>query len=397
MPLIALATVALIAGLLAGFAGWVAPALLAAALGAGVAYLGRDARLGGLSGLLAAGALIAVVDSVGRTNCRDDVLRSHAWSAVLEDGAAPGVFVSATLLKGECAVHASLAVERGSGLAGAMIRVRGEAVEARHGVKVAHADLSSGGARRSRLLALRSWAGTRIDTIFRADAPLVRALLIADTRSVDPALRDRYAAAGIVHMLSISGLHVAIIAAAMELLFVAARLPRRAALGTALVITAAYVAVIGAPPPALRASVMLGVVTLSRMMQRPTSPWAALALGALVPLVNPRTVLDIGWQLSVMGMASLIASGALARRWIAPNLSGWRANLAGVALASVVASIVSAPLVTWTFGRLSLVAPVTNVFAAPIVAVLQPTLFLALLAAPVPSAARFLAGAAHPM
>jgi len=47
------------------------------------------------------------------------------------------------------------------------------------------------------------------------------------------------------------------------------------------------------------------------MLQRPTSPWAALALGAAAPLVVPATVLDLGYQLSVLGMAGLVASGAL--------------------------------------------------------------------------------------
>lgn len=396
MPLIALAAGALIAGLFAGFGGWAEPALLVAVIVAGGAALARDARLLALSGLLAAGAMIAMSASIRGGACRARALGASRWNAVLESAASPGAFVHATIGDEGCAVRAALAVERGHAAAGARVRVRGDVVESKLGVKIRHARLSAGGGG-SILLALRASAGDRIDAIFGEDAPLVRALLIADTRELDPALRDRYAAAGIIHMLSISGLHVAIIAAAMELLFVAARLPRPAAHLATLIVIAGYVAIIGAPAPALRASVMLAVVTISRLLQRPTSPWAALALGALVPLVNPRTVLEIGWQLSVLGMAGLIASGALARRWIAPRLDGWRASLAGVALASLVASIVSAPLVTWSFGRLSIVAPITNVAATPVVAVLQPTLFLALLAAPVPALARFLAGAAHPM
>ncbi|CAA9316139.1 MAG: DNA internalization-related competence protein ComEC/Rec2, partial [uncultured Gemmatimonadaceae bacterium] len=45
----------------------------------------------------------------------------------------------------------------------------------------------------------------------------------------------------------------------------------------------------------------------------------------------------------------------------------------------------------------SLAGPLANLAAAPVVAVLQPTLFLALLAAPAPAAARFVAAAAHPL
>jgi competence protein ComEC len=62
-----------------------------------------------------------------------------------------------------------------------------------------------------------------------------------------------------------------------------------------------------------------------------------------------------------------------------------------------VASVVTLPLVLWTFGRVSLVAPLTNIVAGPVVAVLQPALFLALLCAPLPPVARFVADAAHPL
>ena len=396
MPLVAQAVIALIAGLLAGYGGMVAGILLVALAAGGAAWLRRDVALAALAALLAAGALIGLGDETRRGDCKARMLGMHAWSGELEGAAAPGAFVGATVKDGGCAVRASLSVVGGGAGAGASVRVTGEAVESKQGIGIRHARVTREGGR-SLLLALRAGAAERIDRIFGSDAPMVRALLIADTHSLSPDLRNRYASAGIIHMLSISGLHVGIIAAAMELIFVAARLPRRAAYIATLLITAAYVAIIGAPAPALRASVMLAVITFSRLLQRPTSAWAVLSLGALVPLVNPRIVLDIGWQLSVIGIAGLIASAALARRWITPRWEGWRAHVATLALASVVASMVSAPLVTWTFGRLSVIAPITNVAATPVVAVLQPTLFLALLFAPLPPVAHFLAGAAHPM
>ena len=140
---------------------------------------------------------------------------------------------------------------------------------------------------------------------------MARALLIADQHRIPPEMKDRYARAGMVHMLSISGLHVAIIAGAVTLLLQAARVPAgvSSVLSVALIIL--YVAIIGAPAPAVRSAVMLAGVAASRAAQRPTSPWAGLALGAFVPLYSPRTVLDLGYQLSVVGIAGLIASGSL--------------------------------------------------------------------------------------
>lgn len=210
-------------------------------------------------------------------------------------------------------------------------------------------------------------------------------------------MRDRYAAAGIIHMLSISGLHVAVIAAAVELLFQVARLSRRASLIGAFVVTAVYVAVIGAPPPAVRSATMLGVAILSRLGQRPTSVWASWALGAFVPLVNPRTALDVGYQLSVLGMCALVAAGRLWKRHFAEKVDGIRGKLARELLTSLIACAITAPLVAWVFGRVSLIAPVANLVAAPVITLAQPILFLALLASPMSAVGQFFAQAVHPL
>ena len=248
------------------------------------------------------------------------------------------------------------------------------------------------------LLTRARWRAARaIDQTFADDAPLARALLIADQREIPTEMRDRYAAAGIIHMLSISGLHVAVIAAAVELLFQVARLSRRASLLGAFAITAVYVAVIGAPPPAVRSATMLGVTILSQLGQRPTSVWASWAIGGLVPLVDPRIALDVGYQLSVLGMCALVAAGRLWKRYFADAIEGLRGKIARDLLTSIVACAITAPLVAWVFGRLSLIAPLTNLVAAPVITLAQPILFLALVAAPVEPVARFFAQAVHPL
>jgi competence protein ComEC len=243
----------------------------------------------------------------------------------------------------------------------------------------------------------RNRAARVIDRTFQEDAPLARALLIADQHQIPTEMRDRYAAAGLIHMLSISGLHVAVIAAAMELMFQVARLSRRPSLLGAFLTTAIYVAVIGAPPPALRSAAMLGVAMASRIAQRPTSPWAAWAVGAFVPLVQPRTAVDVGYELSVLGMCALVAAGSLWKRHLALRLDGWRGRIARDLITSLIACAITAPLVAWVFGRISLIAPLSNLVAGPVITLAQPVLFLALVLGPLAGLARFFAEAVHPL
>jgi competence protein ComEC len=360
--------------------------------GAGV----RSSVLVGVALAGLSGVLVARSDADAGERCRRAFAAARSWIVELDDPASPGAYIRGRAIDGNCTVPATLAVERGAAAGGSRVEVTGEAIGGQRSLLLRGATLGDT-ARGPVLVRWRAAAAASIDRVFGADAPLARALLVADTRGIPVAMRDRYATAGVVHLLSISGLHVAIIAAAVELLLQMARMPRRTASLTALAITALYIAVIGAPAPAVRSGVMLGVTAISRVVQRPTSPWSALALGALLPLVHPRTILDLGYQLSVAGMAGIIASGAFARRIIAPALEGWRRSLASDLAASVIASIVTTPLVAWTFGRISLVAPLTNLLATPVLGLAQPILFLALLLAPIPPAARFVADAAHPL
>lgn len=261
----------------------------------------------------------------------------------------------------------------------------------------------------------RGRAGQHIDALFGGHAPVVRALLIADQAAIPPSLRDQFAQAGLVHLLSISGLHVAIIAGALQTLGSALRLSRLVATLTSLLVCAGYVVLLGAPAPAVRSAVMLAVVALAEHRQQPVHAWTALALGAIIPTApQPSVVADLGWQLSVSGMAALVAARALLHRWrhgdparprhgIAlrctrwlQRLHGWRRALLREIVTGIVATLVTAPLVAWTFGRISCIAPFSNLLAGPVVAVIQPGLFLALLLAPWPSVASWVADAMRP-
>jgi competence protein ComEC len=396
LPLITAAAIAFAAGLLLGFGGavvWGAGFAVVAAIAGAILRRGVVAPL---AMLWIAGIAVAHQQDGTSARCVAALVGRDEWSAELEDAASPGAYIRGRVRAAGCEMPATFSVVAGAAAAGTRVHVSGDPTAGERGLLVRRARLSAPG-RGGLLTRWRAAARAAVDRTFGADAPLARALLVADTRGIPIDMRDRYAAAGVVHLLSISGLHVAIIAGAAQLLFALIRFPPRAASIAALVTTAVYVAVIGAPAPAVRSGVMLAVAALSRLAQRPTSPWAALALGALVPLVEPATVRDLGYQLSVAGMAAIIASGAFARRVLVPRLDGWRQWITASLAASIIASLVTGPLVAWTFGRISLVAPVANLIATPILTLAQPMLFLALLLAPLEPVARFVADATHPL
>lgn len=398
-----------------------AVACLARALGDPAARRWRRAAV--ITGSAACGLFAAVRCVRADETCRALLVQRGAFDGVVLADVRPGERARLRVTA-PCAASASLHVVAGRARAGGRVAVRGATWPTPRGVRVPAATVAARDGVDG-LVRTRARVGALLDTLFGPrDAPLARALVIADEDDIPPEVRDVYADAGLVHALSVSGLHVAIVAAALTLAFGAARLPPTATALAATACVATYVLLIGAPAPAVRAAMMLAAGAASRLTQRPTSPWTAFAAGGLVPLADPRVVLDLGYQLSMAGMAALIASRTLGKRWTraardanrpsphAPPpppptravrgwgaLTGggrvrWRVSLASEALVGVVATAATAPLVAWHFGRVSLVGVVANLAAEPVLALLQPALFLTVVVAPLrPVATLFADGA----
>ena len=351
--------------------------------------------------VMAGGVLLAAASLSGRTwaDTRRSCVAAAASAPTVElellDDATPGAFVRATL---GCEGRVSLFVARGKAAAGSTVAARGQTSISPDSASLTIRAATIRSIRDATWTARLRSAGLRaVERDFGSDAALVKALVLADMRGMSPEIRDRWAAAGMVHMLSVSGLHVGIIAAVAELLLVALRVSRRSAPIVAVVLIAVYVAIIGAPAPAVRSAVMLGLRALTRMAQRSVSPWAILALGAAHPVIAPEVVLDLGYQLSVIGVAALIAAGQLAKRLPLKKRPKWQREIAAGIVVTGVATVASLPLVAWNMGRVSLIAPISNLAAGPFVAAVQPMLFLGVLLAPIPAAAKFVADAAHPL
>jgi len=213
MPIVVFALLTYLGGLLAGFAGSIVVGLVAVTAATALgARRGRTAAVA-FAALATGGVVAARAASSDAQRCLADAERLQTVSVVLDDSAYAGAFARGRVHP--CDAYVSLAVARGSAMPGSLILARGALIRTDRGVNVKNATVTL--VRGPGLL--RRWrarAGRAIEEIFRDDAPLVKALLIADWRELTPEVKDRYAASGLSHMLSISGLHIAMIAAALE-------------------------------------------------------------------------------------------------------------------------------------------------------------------------------------
>ncbi len=227
-------------------------------------------------------------------------------------------------------------------------------------------------------------------------APLAEALVLGHRETLRPEVSRRIARAGLAHLLAISGLHVGLLAAACYSL---ARITRLSPVGSrsiTVIVTCAYVALIGAPASAVRAALMVVLWTTARLAGRASSGFDVLGLAAVLLLsARPWSVLEAGFQLSFAGAGAVTYAHSQASRspWLRER--PWVLRSAALsALTSAAAVLITAPITATHFGRVAPAAIVGNLLAVPLLTLAMPALFLSALLPLGLEAARWPAGAA---
>ena len=211
-------------------------------------------------------------------------------------------------------------------------------------------------------------------------AGVVAALAIGDQRAIPDAQWTVFNRTGIGHLVSISGLHVTALAALAAL--VAMRLARRSvrltdvlpasAVGAiaGVVVAGIYTLLAGAEVPAQRTFAMLAAGALALVLARAPSAvvvwlWALAAVLAL----DPWAVLAPGAWLSFGAVAVLMA--AAAGRVTAERATTWRARLRDAfvdgARTQWAVTVGLVPFTLVLFGQVSIVSPLANAVAIPVV------------------------------
>ncbi len=201
---------------------------------------------------------------------------------------------------------------------------------------------------------------------------VLTALLLGDRSALDADTRQAFVQTGLMHLLAVSGLHVLLVGMVlfgllqpfllrMGLGYRAMQFTRAAA---TLAVLAGYALLTGASPSVVRAVVMAAVLIGGIVTERPSSALNSLGLAAGVLLVARPTVLfEPGFQLSFAAVAGLVLLPAPVQRWVPPRTQPVRRWLVLSFVASAAATLATAPILLYHFGRLPLAGLVLN-FAA---------------------------------
>lgn len=200
------------------------------------------------------------------------------------------------------------------------------------------------------------------------------ALILGNRSLLDPETRDHFAKTGTMHVLAVSGLHVGIFYAILELLLSALpffkkndRSIRRYIKPTIIVLCIwFYAGITGFPPSIFRAAVMFTMLAFGRLDGRQINSYNILAASAIILIfIDPFMIQEVGFQLSFLAVFGIVAfQPYLYKLWKIKNPVGkyfW-----SLATVSIAAQLGTAAITIYYFHQFPNYFLLTNMVAIPL-------------------------------
>jgi competence protein ComEC len=227
------------------------------------------------------------------------------------------------------------------------------------------------------------------------EAAIASALTTGRRAAISDEANDAITAAGLAHILSISGLHIGLVSGIIffvtRLLMVcipglALRAPvKKYAAVLAFIGAAFYTLLAGASIPAQRSLIMVGIALFAIIVDRSPISMRLVAFAAFaVLLVAPESLISASFQMSFAAVAGLV----MVFDYLREPLAGFYRNagfvrkaalyVLGICLTTVIATVATAPFTIFHFQQLAIYGVIGNALAVPLSAfVIMPAAVLA--------------------
>lgn len=198
------------------------------------------------------------------------------------------------------------------------------------------------------------------------EATLVSGILYGD-QDLSKTQKNVFVSSGLMHIVAVSGSNVTIVVQVVSFFMLGVGLRRRHAFIATTIALVLFVGFVGFSASVMRAAFMGWLMLLAREIGRPSSSSRLLLVAATILLaINPWQLLfDAGFALSFLAMWGLLAWSPLFGHWLAflPDKLELRQTMS----MTLAATLMTAPYLAWSFGRLTLIGILTNAVALPIV------------------------------
>ncbi|MFR9257560.1 MAG: DNA internalization-related competence protein ComEC/Rec2 [Christensenellales bacterium] len=249
---------------------------------------------------------------------------------------------------------------------------------------------------RETLRQIRNRLMRHMENVFGEHAPLFQAILLGNRENMDKELVNAMRLTGIVHLLTVSGMHLTLIALMMEK--VLSRVPcgrwMRFVLQTVGLLF--YTGLTGAAAGTVRAFIMAVLRGLAKCRGRRYEPLTALAFAALtMALINPIWPLDASFQFSFFVLLGILLTSGTISAWCARRMAWVRRHprAAEALTLSLSAQITAMPIQLLFYGYVPLLALPVNAAAGGLMSVIMMGgIVCSVAGAFVPTVGRFIGG-----
>lgn len=229
---------------------------------------------------------------------------------------------------------------------------------------------------------------TRISDIIKSSVPerqagIVSALMTGERAAISDEDWDALRASGLAHIISISGLHVVMVAAPVFFTirlflsffpFLALRYPiKKIAAAIALFVCCLYVGLVVPSVPTTRALLMTGVGLTAIMLDRSPFSLRLVAFSAiLILIISPESIWSVSFQMSFAAVTALVAVAEWGRPFVSRQYrdAGWIKRIAlfviGTLMTSLVAGLATAPFSLYHFQQVASYSVLANALSVPI-------------------------------
>ena len=198
----------------------------------------------------------------------------------------------------------------------------------------------------------------------KEDAAAIFAMLFGGYAGIKEELVEAFTTTGIVHILSVSGSHISLLAATMAWLCGLFRMPLSLTSFMVIGSIVIYSVLAGCVPPVIRSGIMGGLTFLALAMGREKDARRILTLTGLVMLfISPLLLFHISFQLSFTATAGLLYLGPMLRE----KLEAFPELIKGGLSITLAAQLSTLPLLAWYFNQVSISSLLSNVTVVPIV------------------------------
>ena len=197
------------------------------------------------------------------------------------------------------------------------------------------------------------------------DAAAIFAMLFGGYQGIKEELLESFTATGIVHILSVSGSHITLMAATAGMVGRLLHLPQLWTLSLGLITIIFYSTLAGFIPPVIRSAIMGILALMALYMERERDAQYILSLTAFgMLLYSPLQIFDISFQLSAGATAGLLYLAPKLRFYMRKNLPDWIASSMAITIGAQISIL---PLIAWYFNVISVSSLLANLIVAPVI------------------------------